>query len=89
MRFVYPEGKNKALTFSYDDGQIHDRKLVEILNRHGMKGTFHLNSGMLAQDRNHDVFLAADEVAELLQAMKWRFTGCSTAICPRFRGIRW
>lgn len=65
MRFVYPEGKKKALTFSYDDGQIHDRKLIEILNRHGMKGTFHLNSGKLAQDRNHDIFVAAEEVPEL------------------------
>ena len=65
MRFVYPEGKSKALTFSYDDGQIHDRKLVEIMNRHGMRGTFHLNSGKLAPDRNHTVFVAAEEVAEL------------------------
>ncbi len=65
MRYVYPEGKRKALTFSYDDGQIYDRKLVEILNRHGLKGTFHLNSGTLAQDRNHHIFIAADEVAEL------------------------
>ena len=65
MRFVYPEGKKKALTFSYDDGQIHDRKLVDILNRHGMKGTFHLNSGKLAKDRNHDVFVSAEEVPEL------------------------
>lgn len=65
MRFVYPEGKSKALTFSYDDGQIHDRKLVEIMNRHGMRGTFHLNSGKLAQDRNHAIFIAAEEVAEL------------------------
>lgn len=65
MRFVYPEGKKKALTFSYDDGQIHDRRLVEILNRHGMKGTFHLNSGKLAPDRNHDVFVSAEEVPEL------------------------
>lgn len=65
MRFVYPEGKKKALTLSYDDGQIHDRKLVEILNKHGLRGTFHLNSGCLAQDRNHNIFIAADEVAEL------------------------
>ena len=65
MRFVYPEGKSKALTFSYDDGQIHDRKLVEIMNRHGMRGTFHLNSGKLAPDRNHAIFVAAEEVAEL------------------------
>ena len=65
MRFVYPNGKSKALTFSYDDGQIHDRKLVEILNRHGMKGTFHLNSGTLSPNRDYEVFIAADEVAEL------------------------
>lgn len=43
----YPGGKFKALTMSYDDGQIHDRRLVEIFNRHGIKGTFHLNSGLL------------------------------------------
>lgn len=67
MRFIYPEGKRKALTLSYDDGQIHDRKLVEILNKHGLRGTFHLNSGCLAPDRNHNTFIAADEVAELYQ----------------------
>lgn len=69
MRFVYPDGKKKALTFSYDDGQIHDRRLVEILNRYGMKGTFHLNSGKLAQDRNNDVFVAADEWRSCTQGM--------------------
>ena len=43
----FPGGKHKALTMSYDDGQIHDRRLVEIFNRYGIKGTFHLNSGFL------------------------------------------
>jgi peptidoglycan/xylan/chitin deacetylase (PgdA/CDA1 family) len=46
-KVVFPEGAAKALTFSYDDGRDHDRKLVEILNRHGLKGSFHLNSGAL------------------------------------------
>jgi len=45
MRFVFPEGKMKALTFSYDDGREYDRRLVSILNENGLKGTFHLNSG--------------------------------------------
>ncbi len=35
----------KALTFSYDDGVTTDAKLIEILNRYGMKGTFNLNAG--------------------------------------------
>ena len=37
---VYPGGKIKALTFSYDDGVRFDGKLIEIFNRYGMKGTF-------------------------------------------------
>ncbi len=37
-------GKKKALTFSYDDGVTTDARLIEILNRYGMKGTFNLNS---------------------------------------------
>lgn len=43
----YPGGKHKALTMSYDDGRGFDRKLVEIFNRYGIRGTFHLNSGFL------------------------------------------
>ena len=43
----FPGGKHKVLTMSYDDGKLEDRKLVEIFNRHGIKGTFHLNSGLL------------------------------------------
>ena len=47
MEFTYPRGLKKALTFSYDDGREFDRQLVEIFNQHGLKGTFHLNSGTL------------------------------------------
>jgi peptidoglycan/xylan/chitin deacetylase (PgdA/CDA1 family) len=43
---VFPNGAMKALTLSYDDGVEQDRKLVEILNRHGIKATFNLNSGI-------------------------------------------
>ena len=43
----FPGGKRFALTMSYDDGQIHDRRLVEIFNRYGIRGTFHLNSASL------------------------------------------
>lgn len=44
MRF--PEGRAKALTFSYDDDVKENARLVEILNQHHMKGTFNLNSGL-------------------------------------------
>jgi len=59
----YPEGKTKALTMSYDDGQIHDRRLVEIFNRYGIRGTFHLNSGKF----DNEPFLKASEIKELFQ----------------------
>lgn len=42
----FPEGKHKALTMSYDDGTTADRRLVSTFNRYGIKGTFHLNSGL-------------------------------------------
>lgn len=43
-------GKNKAVTFSYDDGVIYDRKLVEIFNRYGIKCTFNLNTGIQTEE---------------------------------------
>lgn len=43
MRF--PKGRAKALTLSYDDGTEQDIRLIEIMDRHGLKGTFNLNSG--------------------------------------------
>ena len=61
MKFVFPGGLEKALTFSYDDGRDYDRRLVSILNAHGMKGTFHLNSGKLGDAG----YVTAEEVAEL------------------------
>ena len=41
----YPKGKTKAVTLSYDDGGTDDRKLVQLCNQYGVKGTFHLTSG--------------------------------------------
>nr|WP_294489518.1 polysaccharide deacetylase family protein [uncultured Anaerosporobacter sp.] len=46
---LFPEGKRKAVTFSYDDGLVHDRKLVELFNTYHVKGTFNLNSGELGR----------------------------------------
>lgn len=45
--FCFPGGKRKCLVMSYDDGSEHDRRLVELFNQYGLKGTFHLNSGKL------------------------------------------
>lgn len=41
---VFPGGKRYCTTFSYDDGCDNDQRLIELLDRYGMKGTFHLNA---------------------------------------------
>lgn len=48
--WCFPGGRHKALTLSYDDGKTADRRLVEIMNRHGIRGTFHLNAGKFGRD---------------------------------------
>ena len=66
-------GKKKAITFSYDDGVLQDRRLVEILNKYGLKATFNINSELLGTKHNlnlggvtvcHDKIFP-DEVATL------------------------
>ncbi len=42
-------GKMKAVTFSFDDGVTQDMHLVQMLNEHGLKGTFNLNSGIFSK----------------------------------------
>lgn len=41
------KGRNKAVTFSFDDGITQDIKIIEILDRYGLKATFNLNSELL------------------------------------------
>lgn len=62
----FPEGRAKALTFSYDDGVQDDRRLISILDKHGMKGTFNLNSGIYPTEGEHTRMMK-DELTELLK----------------------
>ena len=43
-------GKKKALTFSFDDGVSQDVRLIEILDRYGLKATFNINSGFFGRE---------------------------------------
>jgi hypothetical protein len=55
---LFPNGLKKALTMSYDDGQVFDIRLVELFDKHGIRGTFHLNSGRL----DTQGFISSEEV---------------------------
>lgn len=43
------DGKMKVVTFSYDDGVTQDIRLIEILDKYGLKCTFNLNSELLGR----------------------------------------
>lgn len=48
---------------SYDDGVVQDRRLVDIFNKYGLKGSFHVNSARLGSPG----MIAPEEVATLYQ----------------------
>lgn len=58
----YPDFKVKAVTLSYDDGQIFDRKMVEILDRYRLRCTFNLNSAIVGHS---DLHITTEEIPEL------------------------
>lgn len=45
FRMRFPEGKTKTFTMSYDDGVEQDIRLIELMRKHGVRGTFNLSSG--------------------------------------------
>ncbi len=61
-RFLrYPEGKAKAVTFSYDDGCRADKRLSALLSKYNLLGTFNLNSAWFGKDEN-DWHLTKEEI---------------------------
>ena len=62
IRFgFFPGNRRHALTMSYDDGVVQDRRLVEIFNKYGLRGSFHLNSSTLGKEKH----ILPEEVATL------------------------
>ena len=66
----FPRGNRIAVTISFDDGHVFDRRIVEAFNTWGLKATFNLNSGNLrrsaspAEDENRR-HLDGSEIADL------------------------
>lgn len=79
----FPGGKHKVLTMSYDDGKEFDRKLISIFNKYGIKGTFHINSGLIESDKNR---IQIDEIKELYtghEVAAHTVTHPTIARCPK------
>ena len=48
----FPGFRRRALTLSYDDGVRQDKRLISIMKKHGIKGTFNINSGLFSAERS-------------------------------------
>ncbi len=68
---VFPGGKRRIVTFSYDDGSINDARLIEIFNKYSLKGSFHLNS------RNY-IGVSNERIKELRELYKGHEISCHT-----------
>ncbi|MBQ2940412.1 MAG: polysaccharide deacetylase family protein [Clostridia bacterium] len=56
--FYETDNKLKAVTFSFDDGVTQDVRMIELLDRYGLKATFNLNSGLFG--KRYRISLADD-----------------------------
>ncbi|MCR5485762.1 MAG: polysaccharide deacetylase family protein [Clostridiales bacterium] len=50
MEKIKWNGKNKAVTFSYDDGVKQDARLIGLFDKYSLRSTFNINSGLLSRD---------------------------------------
>lgn len=71
----FPGGKHKVLTMSYDDGKLADRKLISIFNKYGIRGTFHINSGLFSDPER----IQKDEMVKLYEGHE---VACHTLTHP-------
>ncbi len=67
-RFLrFPHGKAKAVTLSYDDGCKADEKLIEILNKYGVKTTLNICSGWI-EDEAPNAYRTVSNIKRLAES---------------------
>ena len=49
LQMRLPQGRKKAFTISYDAGVRQDQRLLDLMKKYGIRGTFNLNSGLLGR----------------------------------------
>lgn len=78
VELAFPGYARKAVTFSYDDGCIQDRRLTALFREYGLKATFNLYSACFGESTriHHGGFeldyskIAEDEVAALYEGFE-------------------
>ena len=59
---IFPGGKRRVATFSYDDGH-NDAPLIALFNQYGIKGTFHLNGSKYADMTDAELYAVRKQYA--------------------------
>ena len=54
-QLLWPQGKKKAFTLSYDDGVTQDLQLIDLFGQYGVKATFNLNPGLFGDRAQADI----------------------------------
>ena len=65
----WPNHKMKCVTLSYDDSVVYNIKLMDIMDKYGLKGTFNLNSGIVSNDEGGR-FLTKNQIINLYKNSK-------------------
>lgn len=47
LSMLWPNGIYKAFTLSFDDGVLQDERLIGIMRKYGIKGTFNIDTGFM------------------------------------------
>ena len=88
IRFnVFPGGKRRCVTFSYDDGCDNDVRLIELLNKYGMMGTFHLN-GINYADFSDEQLMEVGRIYEGHEISCHTYSHCYPTLMPGQSVIR-
>ncbi len=78
-QMFWPDFRTGALTGSWDDGTLADRRLVGIYKENGLKATWNLNSGLLGKTKEETKFqshVTREEVAELYDGQEVACHSC-------------
>ncbi len=67
-------GKLKALTFTFDDGNFEDKRLAELFDKYGLKCSFNLiGSKLVREKRKHaESRLTVEQMKEIYKNIKGR-----------------
>lgn len=78
----FPEGKSKAVTFSYDDGWRYDLQLLEIMDKYNIKCTINVNNFVLKEGKRGSRLTPAEIRKFILEKGHELAVHCATHKAP-------